>query len=544
MIDLRMELKKIDDKAALFNDYIYNFSRVKEFFQWDPGVEMIQCLDERRSGYQNRETVVKPLLDQNKRWNASQKSLDNIEKLADERTLAVVTGQQAGIFGGPLYTVYKIIHCLKLANYFKTIYKNYYFVPVFWMEVGDSDYQEINHVQYLSIQNELVRLSVPEKEGDKRSIYLRNIPDDINELLRNMENIFPQNEFRDKLIANLKHIYSPGKSFSNAFAEWLHHLFKDSGLIIIDPMDVEFAKLSRPLYTQAIEEHQKIQKSFQENSEQIKRTGYTPQVILSPQQTLLFYRLEDGSRVRLDFEDQKFTTHSGNSEESFSKDFILGEIENDPAKFTPNVLFRPLIQDWLLPTAAYIGGPGEISYAAQLKNLYIIFRVSAPYFIPRMRLTLIEEKIQKTIDKLGIDTEALFFASEKMIENHVDKHTDPRIKNLMTEIQENFSVKMDQLGKILIEADPTLESSIKKTSQNILDSLQRLENKATIAYERLIQTEINQIKKVLMNLQPNKFPQERVFNIYQYLFKYGPDLISSLYEVVNPETLDHQIVYF
>jgi bacillithiol biosynthesis cysteine-adding enzyme BshC len=544
MLDLRMELKKIEDKAALFNDYLFNYNKVSKFFQWDPGKDMNQCLDERRSGYQHRETVVQPLIEQNKRWNASQKSLDNIEKLADKNTLAIVTGQQAGIFGGPLYTVYKIIHCLKLARNLKKIYTDYDFVPVFWMEVGDSDYQEINNVNYLSIQNELVRLSLPETEGDKRSIYLRNIPDDIDELLKNLESIFPQNEFRDKLTEDLKHIYSPGKSFSNAFAEWLHHLFNDFGLIIIDPTDSEFAQLGRPLFRRAIEKNQNIQKSIQENSEQIKRTGYTPQVILSPQQTLLFYRLEDGNRARLDFEGHKFIAHSSNSQAPFSKDFLLAEIEKDPTKFTPNVLFRPLVQDWLLPTAAYIGGPGEISYAAQLKNLYDIFGIVAPYFVPRMRLTLIEEKIQKTIDKLEIDPEALFFPPEKMIENQVDKNTDPRIKKLVTEIQENFSGKMDQLGKILIEADPTLESSIKKTSQNILDSLQRLENKATSAYERRIQTEINQIKKVQMNLQPNKILQERVFNIYQYLFKYGPELIASLYEVVNSETLDHQIVYF
>jgi bacillithiol biosynthesis cysteine-adding enzyme BshC len=539
-----MELKKIEDKAALFNDYLYDHEKVNQFFQWDPGKEMNQCLDERRSVYQNRERIVQPLLNQNKQWNASQKSLDNIEKLNNERTLAVVTGQQAGILGGPLYTVYKIIHCIKLANNLKTIYKEYDFVPVFWMEVGDSDYQEINHVNYLNSQNELVRLSLPEKEGDKRSIYLRNIPDDINELLKDMENVFPQNDFRDKLLEDLKHIYSPGKSFSNAFAEWLLYLFNDFGLIIIDPTDAEFVQLSRPLFEKAIEKHQIIQESVQENSEQLKRNGYTPQVILSPQQTLLFCRLEDGNRVRLDFDGQKFMTHSSNSEASFTRDFLLGEIEKDPARFTPNVLFRPLVQDWLLPTAVYIGGPGEISYAAQLKNLYDIFGIVAPCFIPRMRLTLIEEKIRNTIDKLEIDTEALFFSPEKMIENQVEKYTDPRIKNLITEIQENFSGKMDKLEKILIEADPTLESSIKKTSQNILDSLQRLENKATSAYERRIQTEINQIKKVQMNLQPNKIPQERVFNIYQYLFKYGPNLILNLYNVLDPGALDHQIVYF
>jgi bacillithiol biosynthesis cysteine-adding enzyme BshC len=412
------------------------------------------------------------------------------------------------------------------------------------MEVGDNDYKEINHVNYLNVQNELVSLSLPENPQDGRSIYLRDIPGDIEELLNNAEQLFPPNEFRDELLRDLKLIYSSGKPFSDAFAEWVHYLFRDFGLIVIDPTDEEFANLSIPLFKKAITDHKVIQESVQINSRDLQKAGYNPQVTLSAQQTLVFYRLENNNRARIDFEGQKFIIHPSDSHESFSQEPLLNEIEKAPSRFTPNVLFRPLVQDWLLPTAVYIGGPGEISYAAQLKKIYEIFGIVPPCFIPRMRLTLLEEKIQRTIDKLQIDVTDIFFNSDKIIDNHVKKHSDPRIEDTLKEIHQHMEEKMDKLGKLLIETDATLESSVSKTSQNISDLLHRLENKANSAYERRMQTEINQIKKIQTNLQPNKIPQERLLNIYQYLFKYGPELITGLYKTVNIETRDHQIIYF
>jgi bacillithiol biosynthesis cysteine-adding enzyme BshC len=543
-IDLQIQLKQIRETAPLFNDYLYNFQKVENFYRWHPYQELNQCFTERQSAYTLRKEVLPIISQQNRSWNASRETMDNIKKLSRENTMAVVTGQQAGILGGPLYTVYKILHIVKLATVYEKDYPDFNFVPVFWMEVGDNDYKEINHINFLNFQNEIVRLGLPENNDDGRSIYLREIPDEINDLLAAAEKLFPENEFRDQLLAEMKEIYSPGKSFADAFASWLHVLFGDFGIIVIQPTAPEVAALSVPLLKKAVSDQASFQEKIQKNQMELNKAGYTPQVIVNPRQTLLFYRLNNEKRARLDFKDQHFIAADASSETAFSPQSLRDEINKNPERFTPNVLFRPVVQDWLLPTAVYVGGPGEISYAAQLHYIYEIFGVTTPGFIPRARLTLVEDKVRKVIEKMPIDILEIFQNPDELIENHVKNQSDPRIQNSMSEIKIKLNDMLAELGDILAETDPTLESTVQKTTKNIADLLSRLEGKAISASERKMQTEVNQIKKVQMNLLPDKFPQERVLNIYQYLFKYGTEIIRKIYAVLQPEARDHQIIYF
>ena len=376
---MKSESIQTKEKSPLFYDYVSNYEKVRDFFHWDYRKDLQDCIEKRGEAYQNRKALADVLMRQNRKWGASRSSLKNIEKFSDAKTMAVVTGQQAGILGGPLYTVYKILHAIKLAEQLHEKHGDFQFIPVFWMEVGDSDYKEINHLYLLNIQSELQRLELPEDPDDGRSIYLRSIPDEMADVFSKLEDLFPSNEFRDQLLADVKSIYSPGKSFANAFGEWIHYLFKDTGVVVIDPADSQLSEISRPLIKKTIKAHREIREIFSKATRKVEQAGYTPQVNLLNQQTLLFYRMDNDDRARIDGEKAQFTVRDGETEKSWSTDALLEEIERSPQKFTPNVILRPILQDWLLPTVCYIGGPGEISYDAQLNDLYTFFKIVPPH---------------------------------------------------------------------------------------------------------------------------------------------------------------------
>ncbi|UCF65325.1 MAG: bacillithiol biosynthesis cysteine-adding enzyme BshC [bacterium] len=534
----------LNEQPLLFEHYLRDFSKVSEYFVWHPEKDLEKCARIRLTEYQNREKIVDILRIQNSAWKASPQTLKNIDKLMDPGTLAVVTGQQAGIFGGPLYTVYKIIQCIKTAEYVEKRYKGQKCVPVFWMEVGDSDFREINHINILNLKNELMRFSLSEDSEDQRSVYLRSLSTDLLQIYEHLAAEFPQNDFRDNILEQLKNIYAPGKNLADAFADWIHSILKNYGVIIINPTEPEVAKLSHPLLTKALKGWRQLNKLFEDQNRKLTMRGYHTQISLDPQQTLLFYRAEQDRRCRLDGEENHdFILKGSQKTAKITENFLAEEMKQSADKFTPNVAFRPIVQDYLLPSIIYIGGPAEISYAAQLLPLYEYFNVTPAVFHPRIRATLIEEKVDRSVEKLGLKLADFFKQRNKIIDYQIDQNKDQKIDDSFHVVEMHLQEEMQTLKELLIKIDPTLNTLIDKTGQSMRDSLNRLQNKVGQAYQRKMQIEINQMNKVLVNLFPDDKFQERVLNIVQYLVKYGPEFIPKLYETLDHENWDHQLIY-
>jgi len=540
----RKDILNLTEQPQLFQDYLKDFSKVSDFFVWHPQEDLEKCAQARLWEYPFRDKMTKILREQNETWNAGPSTMKNINKLGNTKTLAVVTGQQAGIFGGPLYTIYKIIQCIKTVAFLEKRYQGLSCVPVFWMEVGDSDYREINHIHLLTLKNELIQLSLPDDSEDKRSVYLRALPEEVLQIHERLISEFPQNDFRDEILNNLKSVYAPGKNLADAFAEWIHIVLKEYGVIIFNPTVSQVAELCQPLLAKALSNWHQINTIFETRSQELQNRGYHNQISLDSQQTLLFYRDEHDRRCRIDgAEKGAFILKGSEGTNEVPGKFLHEEINQSTARFTPNVAFRPIVQDYILPSLIYIGGPAEISYAAQLSSLYAFFEVTPAVFHPRIRATLIEEKIDRSAEKLNLQFTDLFIQRKNILDYKLNQMRDKGIDNAFNSLQAHIENEMKKIGELLIKIDPTLEVLVGKTRQNMQDSLDRLDGKVRDAYQRRMQTEINQLNKVLVNLFPDDKFQERIFNITQYLVKYGPEFIPNLFSALDVENWDHQLIY-
>lgn len=534
---------KLSESPSLFADYLYAFERVKPFFRWDPHQDLSVCFTERLHHYQFRKEISDILFAQNQPLNPSPRVLHYIEKLRDPKTIAIVTGQQVGLLSGPLYTIYKILTTLKLVEEFTRRYPSWNFVPLFWMEVGDSDYGEINHIHLVDQKNELQRLSLPDSAGDHRSIYQREVPLAINDLFQHIPHLFPPNEFRDTILKKAAECYSPGKRFHIAFAEWITHLLGENGIPIVNPADGALAQLAKPLFHMSVQNCRRVQEIFSNVNQQLLAKNYHTQIILDDNQTLLFYEADDGSRSRINISDNHFVIQSPKNELKILYDDLYTLLSEQAGRFTPNVALRPLMQDWLLPTGVYVAGPAEISYAAQLNPLYENFQLVPPVFYPRIRVTLIESKIDKVIEKFHIDFIKLFQQRDQWLKQKIQQQTDQQFGRVFQDSGQIIQREMLKIKNNLLELDKTLEATVNKTTVHISELLAKLRQKADEAYQRKMATDINQFNKVLINLFPNGNYQERVLNILQYLIKYGPAVITELSDSIDINDWNHQLIF-
>ncbi|MFZ0388909.1 MAG: bacillithiol biosynthesis cysteine-adding enzyme BshC [Calditrichia bacterium] len=529
----------LKEEPAIFEDYLHHYSRVGQFYSFDFRENLESCLQLRKQQYFLRKEIQPLILQQNKRWNAGSKTIDNIEKLCSQKTMAVVTGQQAGLFGGPLYTIYKSITTIKLAEKLEEQYPDYQFVPVFWLEVGDSDFAEINQFHLMNMKNEIDSYQLPDNPEDKKPVFRRKIPAEISGIFRELPDALPPSEFRDGLLNKLQELYKPGTTFSDAFARRLNELLGNQGLILFNPMAEEVQRLSAPLYKKALLRREELYSGYESVRNALQQNNYHRQIHLNEDQTLLFMETKDQQRQRLDFNGNNFRAGKG---ETLTQDDLLAEIEKNPGRFSPNVALRPVLQDFLLPTAAYVAGPSEISYAAQLKPVYEVLEVNMPVFFPRMRLTLLEGKIHRIMEKYNIGFEYLFQAPGELVDNFVHTESGRQVEELFAHMHHLLNNGLNGLRKELLDIDQTLKSGIDKTGKHMEQSLEKLRQKVDEAVKRRMDIQVQQVERVQNHFFPLKKPQERVFNPLYFTARYGPDFFERLSMAVELEVEEHLVV--
>ncbi len=533
---------RLKEPQKIFCDYLYHFDNVQSFFSYHYSRDWERCLAARGGGEYPRLSITEILRTQNRRWGAPEKVLRNIDLLADKKTVTVVTGQQAGLFGGPLYTFYKALGAIKLAAYLKQQFREWQFVPLFWMEVNDNDYREINHCQLFDLENRLVTLQLPPMPDDFRSIFWRKLPPEVTDLHRQLGEITFPSEFKAEILQTLQEFYAPGESLADAFARWLLFLLGEMGLVMFNPADRRVGELARPLYRAALEKREAIRERFTAINEEIVARGYPVQVRLEQEQTLLFFEAEDRARCRVDFANGEFLIRHPRQPYTRHTGALFRELEIAPHRFSPNVALRPILQDYLLPTVAYVAGPAEVSYFAQLGPLYNLLRVTPPVVYPRPRLTLMEKKIQRLVHKFGIDYIKIFAEREKLIEHYLQRHTGEEIEQRFHNLETSVTNALQALGEVLLEIDPNLQKALDKTAGSIHNSLNKLRGRVNQSLEQRLQTEVQQLQRIQTYLFPGGKYQERVLNMLYFLTKYGKGFISELYFTFSITDPHHQLI--
>jgi bacillithiol synthase len=524
----------------LVHDYFYSYGKVEEFYNGDfrDAAAFTRQTERAIARPLPRKLLAEVLAEQNQSYGCGARTLDQIQKIAREKACAVVTGQQVGIFSGPLYTIYKALTAIKLAEDLNRRGVGS-FVPVFWLASDDHDMAEIDHIVLLDKNYQLrdVRCPMPSGEAKVPASHVV-LPPDITDCLRQLEEFTRDSEFKANVIEQLADAYRPGRSLVEAFDRWMTRLFAPSGLIFMDAAHPAFKAMGKEVFYREIAEDSPSTQAALATSEKLRRAGYEEQIHLHDRTLSLFYA-EPGRRTI-----QRNTAgfEVKDPPQPFRKEDLLALATEKPFLFSPNVLLRPIYQDALLPTVAYIGGPGEIAYFAQMKDVYDKFRLPMPIIYPRKTVTIVEKKIDHILKKYELKIPDIWSKADQIIpeaaKDTIPESVDAALRRALLHLDQDF----ESLTREIAAFEPTLKNSASLAQGRMRQQWSFLEKKVLQAAKKRNEIAVQQLRQALDNLYPNRNLQERVFNVVPYLIKYGAAFMDKLDQAVEIDDYDHQIV--
>ena len=534
----------IPGSQNLFLDYLYEFENVADFYANDfrnkeNYLKIFKSITEnKRESFSEISDIIS---NQYANLDASDLTSQNIKKLANKKTLAVVTGQQLGILGGPLYTFYKIITAIKLSQYLSERYNDYNFVPVFWLEGDDHDFNEVRTIKIIDDSNSLLSIGYKdeiEEDDLKQSVGKIILDSSIKDFFEKFDNSIRESDFKVQLLDYLKNIYKEGASFKESFRKLIFDLFDKSGLIIFDPQDSEVKKLLKPIFKKEITD-------FRVHTEQLVHVSATLEELYHAQVKVkpvnLFLSLDDG-RYSIEPVDNEYRLKR--KRKSFTQDQLLELLENEPDKFSPNVLLRPICQDYLFPTSFYVAGPSEISYFAQIKTLYNIYEISQPIIYPRSSATILESTVSSSLEKYSVSINDIFIDIENVKKKIINSVEESSVDEMFGDISNRIEASFDQLKEKLIDLDKTIADSSNRYRDKILSNISELKSKAEKAQQKKYEVTLRQIDRAAVHLFPNSNLQEREINYVYFANKYGDEFLKRVFEELQINKFEHQIINF
>ena len=528
--------------TRLFVDYIDNYSNVKDYFIGDFRDKKLwhSRLTSVAHREMNRSAIVQVLLNQNRDYHCGIKTLANIDLLLNENTVAVVTGQQVGLFTGPLYTLYKILTTLNLTEQLSQQYADYNFVPIFWLEGEDHDIEEVSSFSFLNASNELQHLHYAENDkpaGDNvGAVGNVHLDESIGVLFTSLRQALIATEYSPKVFGLFGTAYQKGMTFSRAFIHLLNVLLEDSGLIFFDPHNPDTKKMLMPVFEQELNNFSHTCQLVITQSELLEK-NYHAQVKPKAVNLFLFH---NGGRHAIEPHEHGFSLKG--TRRTFSKEEMLGLLHADPNLFSPNVVLRPICQDSLFPTVAYVAGPSEVAYFAQFKLLYENFNIPEPIIYPRCSATIVEERIQKIITKYNLQVKDFFTDIDALKSRISASISDFKVEELFSNTLGTISESLTSLKDGLESIDPTLVPAMENTLVRMQGALNNLKEKTIAAQVRQHEISLRQLDKVAVNLFPDSNLQEREMNIIYFLNKYGLEVLRWLRSELVLDKFMHQII--
>ncbi len=530
-------LRDVPGWPRLSRDYVEKSSQAAAFFNGDfrdPAAFERQA-EAVRARPIRRDALAEILSDQNRRYGCGPRTLARVDQIAHDRAGAIVTGQQVGLFSGPLYTFYKALTAIKLAD---SLGARGSFVPIFWLASDDHDVAEVDHITLLDRDNapQDIRCLFPSPDA-KIPLSDRPVPPDIEDVFRRLDELTPESEFKADVLARLKEDYSPGRPFTESLARWMTRLFGDSGLIILDPSDPRLRELGAGVFHREIAGDSPSTSRALETSARLAAAGYDPAIHLHQGILNLFF-VESERRTIESMAGAFVIKETGRV---FERDELADLAGRQPALFSPNVLLRPIYQDALLPTVAYIGGPGEIAYFAQMKGIYETFDLPMPVIYPRHSATILENKIGHVLEKFGLRLQDLWRDAAGSIGRIAEQQIPESVRLGLALAFEHLDGDLDALKSVIAAFEPTLGDAAGQTQGKIRQQLEFLDRKVRQAAKKRDEIAQRQLQKSVDHLYPGGHLQERVFNIVPFLMKYGYAFLDRLDRSVDIGALDHQV---
>lgn len=509
-----MEVRKIDfadthSFSSFFLDYIGQKETLTPFYNRFPRIENFkgQLADKASFPQSHRQVLVDQLTRQYASLKITPLVQHNLNSLRDSKTFTITTGHQLNIFTGPLYFIFKIVTVINACKQLKSAYPDYHFVPVYWMASEDHDYEEIKSIRLYGNKYEW--------KTNQQGAVGRFHTSDFKSLLEQLPGD----------VSIFREAYQKNKTLSAAVRQYVNALFGEEGLVVVDADDHDLKKELIPIIEDDLLKHS-AQKAVEAASEKLHQLGYHTQVNA---REINFFYLDQGIRNRIEKTGEEYQVVD--STLKFSMTEVEKMIKEEPEKFSPNVVLRPLYQEMILPNLAYVGGPAELVYWLQLKGVFDHFNVPFPMLVPRNFGMVVDAPTKRKFEKTGLEIKDLFEEKNYLFNHWVSQHAQHELSlgkelEMITQLFQNIRNRATQI-------DSTLDKFVGAQTQRTLNSLEHIEKKMMRAEKRLHSDKLQQIESLKESLFPQGGLQERTDNFLNF-YQNNPAFIKELIQVFDP----------
>lgn len=530
-----MRLEQVDFPSGqpLTEAYIHQFAEVSGLYDYNPWDEAdwkarAAWLDRERPAGADREQLADALRRFNEKAGNSAAALALIERLRDPGALCIVGGQQAGLLTGPLLVIHKAITIIQAA---RTASKRLdrTVLPVFWIAGEDHDFDEVNHAYVLSPEQQVEKLAV-EHPGDARTSVsrLRFRPEQWASALEQLDKALLPTEYKPALLEKLQAYTLEASTLTDLFARILAELFGEYGLILVDSDDPAIRALERPMFQQLIEKRAGINEALHEARSQIEGLGYRPAAELNEQATNLFVFDDNGERLLLYRTAEEGVWSDRRGSRSFTVNQLLEWADAAPERLSNNVMTRPLMQDFLFPVLGAVLGGSEIAYWGLTRKAFHALGMRMPLLLPRISFTLVEGTVQKNMQKYGLTLEDVLYRLQEKQEAWLKEQDRLQLEDRFAELKQRFRLDYEPLIETISGINPGLKKLGETNLAKILEQIEFLENKSADAVRSQYESGLRQFQRVGLSAMPGGKLQERVYNVYGYLNKYGDNWLKEL----------------
>lgn len=538
-----IDYRKLPGQNPLFLSYLYEPEQVTSFYHSFP-FSLEQVKARAKSVATARRFPGSELVDSLRKFNreigAEGAVESNIELLGDPESVAVVTGQQVGLFGGPAYAVYKAATALRITELLRA--EGIKAVPVFWLAADDSDFQEVRSTFFLDQKDRVFEVRHPDTRAKEEQMAGTVHLSQISQALDLFQSRRGDSQFAGFVDELLTSSYGPGRSFRHSFGAWMGGLFQGTGLVFFDPLTGDHAKHLEDFYSVVIEERDALVAALKERGRALEDAGFSPQVWVDEAESLLFW-IEGKNRYKLEYENGEYRAKQKRSIRLSSGD-LLKKLKDGSARLGPNVLLRPILQDYLLPAALYVGGPAEVAYFSQLTSISRFWELEMA-ILPRAAFTVIDSETGGLLQDYGLRPEQVLASSKLALTETVLRNLEVPSQTLQRfdDLKESLSGQIDELESALRAEDPTVADMLKNARKKIDYQVDKVSRRYISNQQERNGALGSRLASLHNRLLPGDQLQERKLNFNQVLLQAGPDFLPRLLQELYPFCLSHRLLY-
>jgi bacillithiol synthase len=513
---------ELPNTSRLFADVLYHPDRTAAFYR-HPHRDLSSFQDAAREidlSDAKRAALVAALREQNP-------DSPSLARLAQPGTVAVVTGQQVGLFSGPAYTMYKVLHAVKLAAWLSD--NGLPAVPVFWLATEDHDFAEVNHVWVFDAARQPVKLEMRRTASAQPVGDIALAAPPVAELRATFDGM----PFADEVAALVEETYRPGETMGGAFSALLRRMLARFDVLQVDPIHPSFRRLAAPLLRSAVEAGPELTDAVLTRNKELAAAGYHSQVHVEDHTSFVFL-LEGGKRLGLRRHGAEYVLNG--------RRFTARELADRAESLSPNAILRPVAQDSMLPTVTYIGGPAEVAYLAQSAAIYDRLLGRMPVAMPRAGFTVLDERTDKLMERYGLGLRDLFHGPEPLRDRMATTLVPPSVRQAASAARETVDASLTRLRGELTAFDPTLTGAADRSLRKMRYQLEKLERKTGRETLRRDERAARDAASIYGLIYPERHLQERLYSFLPFLASHGLDLTDRIYEEIQLDCPDHRLM--